>query len=92
MECERGSIPKLGRKIKKVMFCPPYTVILWLDGSRTEVKCTECGEGMCEHCIDTKVCKHLYDAGAWKQGGLMNALLKAAYGNEYLDAMREWLK
>ena len=88
---KKSSIDKMSVNIKDVWFRPPATIVWWKDGTKTVVRCQVCGD-KCKYYRNTSLCRQMYSSDAWKESGLMYALLKKAYGNAYLDMMREWLK
>lgn len=78
-------------RIKKAIFNPPATIVLWEDGTKTVVKCQ--GDGYCLlACFDDgcpKQCE-IYD----REFGLAMCIAKRALGNKgnYYNEFKKWLK
>ena len=79
--------------IKKVIFNPPATIVLWGDGTKTVVKCQ--GDKWCKmwsdimgHCSCDKSCE-VYD----REFGLAMCIAKKALGNKgnYYNEFKKWL-
>lgn len=64
-------------KIKKVIFNNPYTIILWKDGSKTMVKCTEDETYDPEKGMALAICKKVLGTNISK--------------SNYYDIFKEWL-
>lgn len=76
-------------RIKKAIFNPPATIVLWEDGTKTVVKCQMCGAciGRIEAPMEFHPC---YDP----EKGLAMCIAKKALGNKgnYYNAFKKWLK
>ena len=79
--------------IKKVIFNPPATIVLWGDGTKTVVKCQ--GDKWCKkwrdimgRCSCSKSCE-VYD----REFGLAMCIAKKALGNKgnYYNEFKKWL-
>ena len=90
-----NSIERLACKVKLVIWQAPATVVVWEDGSKTVVKCPQ----QCTYCKEwrgTELCSYSPEhypvsARKWRREGLINALLKGAYGNKYIDVLERWV-
>lgn len=74
--------------IKKVIFNPPATIVLWGDGTKTVVKCQ--GDRWCGY-IDN--CPNGCE-GYNKEFGLAMCIAKKALGNKgnYYNEFKKWLE
>jgi hypothetical protein len=73
--------------IKKVIFNPPATIVLWGDGTKTVVQCQSDKWHMCFR-LCSKVCE-VYD----REFGLAMCIAKKALGNKgnYYNEFKKWL-
>lgn len=76
-------------RIKKAIFNPPATIVLWEDGTKTVVKCQMCGA--CIGKVDASMEFHpCFDP----EKGLAMCIAKRALGNKgnYYNEFKKWLK
>lgn len=100
----KGSItlepkPEPRKKIERVMFDAPATVVFWTDGTKTVVKCTECighNRAFCKYFRNPDgTCSELLVRKEWMRRGVEMAYIKKhwpRFSREIDQAIEEFEK